>query len=91
MLALDGTETKSNLGANANPRVSLAVAKLLLNTSTSPSNNISAAEHMPAPRAHDEHHINGGAHSDAPICFQEFHDPSHTAHAGFKEGIPHGY
>ena len=52
MLELDGTDTKSVLGANAILAVSLANAKVL-----------------PVPMANV---INGGAHSDAPIDFQEF-------------------
>ena len=70
MLELDGTKTKSNLGANAILGVSLAVAHAAAeylhiplyryiggcNTYTLPMMNI----------------INGGAHSDAPIAFQEF-------------------
>ncbi len=72
MLALDGTDTKSNLGANAILGVSLAVAKAAANYLDLPlykyiggCNTYS----LPVPMMNI---INGGAHSDAPICFQEF-------------------
>src|SRR5215813_8711547 len=72
MLELDGTETKSKLGANAILAVSLANAKAaaasvgrpLLQYLGGPN-----AKVLPVPMANV---INGGAHSDAPIDFQEF-------------------
>jgi enolase len=72
MLELDGTETKSNLGANAILAVSLATAKAaaahlglpLFKYLGGPN-----AKVLPVPMANV---INGGAHSDAPIDFQEF-------------------
>jgi enolase len=72
MLELDGTETKSKLGANAILAVSLATAKAaaahlglpLFKYLGGPN-----AKVLPVPMANV---INGGAHSDAPIDFQEF-------------------
>jgi enolase len=72
MLQLDGTETKSALGANAILAVSLANAKAaaaylglpLFKYIGGPN-----AKVLPVPMANV---INGGAHSDAPIDFQEF-------------------
>src|SRR5213076_2646373 len=72
LMELDGTPNKKNLGANALLGVSLAVARAA-----------SAAEHLslfhylggseanvlPVPMMNI---LNGGAHSDAPIDFQEF-------------------
>src|SRR5439155_26250306 len=72
MLELDGTETKSKLGANSVLAVSLANAKAaaahlglpLFKYLGGPN-----AKVLPVPMANV---INGGAHSDAPIDFQEF-------------------
>jgi enolase len=72
MLQLDGTETKSVLGANAILAVSLANAKAaaaflglpLFKYLGGPN-----AKVLPVPMSNV---INGGAHSDAPIDFQEF-------------------
>ena len=72
MLDLDGTPTKSNLGANAILGVSLAVAKAAANYLDLPLYKyIGGCDTyvMPVPMMNI---INGGAHSDAPICFQEF-------------------
>lgn len=72
MIALDGTSTKSKLGANAILGVSLAVAKAAAKALDIPlyryigGNN---AYVMPVPMMNI---INGGSHSDAPIAFQEF-------------------
>ena len=72
MLALDGTPTKSKLGANAILGVSLAAAKAAANCLGLPlycyiggCNTYT----LPVPMMNI---INGGAHSDAPIAFQEF-------------------
>ncbi len=89
MIELDGTKTKSNLGANAILGVSLAVAK-------------AAAEHhgmslyryiggtnakvLPVPMMNI---INGGSHSDAPIAFQEFMIRP-VGFASFREGLRAG-
>ncbi len=72
MLALDGTPTKSNLGANAILGVSLAVAKAAANYLNIPLYRYIGGVNtyvLPVPMMNI---INGGAHSDAPIAFQEF-------------------
>jgi len=72
MLALDGTNTKSKLGANAILAVSLATAKASANALGQPLYKYVGgpnAKVLPVPMANV---INGGAHSDAPIDFQEF-------------------
>jgi enolase len=72
MLELDGTETKSKLGANAILAVSLANAKAAAETLGIPLFKYLGgpnAKVLPVPMANV---INGGAHSDAPIDFQEF-------------------
>src|SRR3954462_3171433 len=72
MLELDGTETKSKLGANAILAVSLANAKAAAEAIGIPLFKYlggPSAKVLPVPMANV---INGGAHSDAPIDFQEF-------------------
>jgi enolase len=72
MLELDGTETKSKLGANAILAVSLANAKAAAAAVGQPLFKYLGgpnAKVLPVPMANV---INGGAHSDAPIDFQEF-------------------
>jgi enolase len=72
MLKLDGTETKSKLGANAILAVSLATAKAAAEALDMPLFKYLGgpnAKVLPVPMANV---INGGAHSDAPIDFQEF-------------------
>lgn len=72
MLALDGTKTKSNLGANAILGVSLAVAKAAAEYSGMPLYRYIGGTNtkvLPVPMMNI---INGGSHSDAPIAFQEF-------------------
>src|SRR5688572_1210647 len=72
MLDLDGTETKSKLGANAILAVSLANAKAAAESLHVPLFKYLGgpnAKVLPVPMANV---INGGAHSDAPIDFQEF-------------------
>jgi len=72
MLKLDGTETKSRLGANAILAVSLATAKAAAAELDLPLYRYiggTNAKVLPVPMANV---INGGAHSDAPIDFQEF-------------------
>lgn len=72
MRELDGTDNKSRLGANAVLAVSLAVAKTaaaclktpLYHYLGAPNSNV-----LPVPMMNI---INGGAHSDSPIAFQEF-------------------
>jgi enolase len=72
MLEIDGTETKSKLGANAILAVSLATAKAAAEAVGFPLFQYLGgpnAKVLPVPMANV---INGGAHSDAPIDFQEF-------------------
>ena len=72
MIDLDGTETKSKLGANAILAVSLATAKAAAEALGQPLFKYIGgpnAKVLPVPMANV---INGGAHSDAPIDFQEF-------------------
>jgi enolase len=72
MLALDGTSTKSKLGANAILGVSMAVAKAAASAFGQPLYKYLGgpnAKVLPVPMMNI---INGGAHSDAPIDFQEF-------------------
>ncbi|MFN3408158.1 MAG: phosphopyruvate hydratase [Limisphaerales bacterium] len=86
MLALDGTETKSKLGANAILAVSLATAKAAAAEADLPLYRYiggTNAKVLPVPMANV---INGGAHSDAPIDFQEFMIQPHGLPT-FSEGL----
>lgn len=72
MIELDGTSNKSRLGANAILAVSLAVAKAAASCLRTPLYHYLGAPNsnvMPVPMMNV---INGGAHSDAPVAFQEF-------------------
>ena len=72
MIALDGTPNKSKLGANAILGVSLAVARAAAEELGLPLYRYVggvSAHTLPVPMMNI---INGGAHSDAPIAFQEF-------------------
>jgi len=72
MLDLDSTPNKAKLGANAMLAVSLATAKAAANALGQPLYKYVGgpnAKVLPVPMANV---INGGAHSDAPIDFQEF-------------------
>ncbi|MDR0811506.1 MAG: phosphopyruvate hydratase, partial [Paludibacter sp.] len=72
MIALDGTKTKSKLGANAILGVSLAVAKAAAEYLDIPLYRYIGGTNtftLPVPMMNI---INGGSHSDAPIAFQEF-------------------
>ncbi len=72
MLELDGTPTKSRLGANAILGVSLAVAKAAAAYLEMPLYRYIGGVNtyvLPVPMMNI---INGGSHSDAPIAFQEF-------------------
>ncbi len=72
MIKLDGTKTKSKLGANAILGVSLAVAKAAADYLEQPLYRYIGGTNayvMPVPMMNI---INGGSHSDAPIAFQEF-------------------
>jgi len=70
MLALDGTEFKTKLGANAMLSVSLAVAKAnALNKKKSLFKTLGNGSLLPTPMMNV---INGGAHADSNVDFQEF-------------------
>jgi len=72
MIELDGTENKSNLGANAILGVSLAVAKAAAQTTGQPLYRYLGGVHahiLPVPMMNI---LNGGAHADNLIDFQEF-------------------
>ena len=72
MLELDGTPTKSKLGANAILSVSLAAAQAAAKALNIPLYRYIGGCNsytMPLPMMNI---VNGGAHSDAPIAFQEF-------------------
>jgi enolase len=89
MLQLDGTKTKSNLGANAMLGVSLAVAKAAAEYHGLPLYKYLGgvnAKTLPVPMMNI---INGGSHSDAPIAFQEFMIRPVGA-CCFKEGLRMG-
>lgn len=89
MLELDGTATKSNLGANAILGVSLAVAKAAAAYLDIPLYRYIGGVNtfvMPVPMMNI---INGGSHSDAPIAFQEFMIRPVGA-PSFREGLRMG-
>ena len=86
MIELDGTETKSKLGANAMLGVSLAIAHAAADELGLPLFRYiggTNAKALPVPMMNI---INGGSHSDAPIAFQEFMIRPIGA-PNFKEGL----
>ncbi len=89
LLQLDGTKTKSKLGANAILGVSLAVAKAAAAALGLPLYRYIGginAKTLPVPMMNI---INGGSHSDAPIAFQEFMIRPIGA-PSFREGLRMG-
>lgn len=89
LLELDGTKTKSKLGANAILGVSLAVAKAAAAYLEMPLYRYiggANAKTLPVPMMNI---INGGSHSDAPIAFQEFMIRPIGA-SSFREGLRMG-
>lgn len=89
MIAMDGTKTKSNLGANAILGVSMAVAKAAANYLDLPLYRYIGGTNaftLPVPMMNI---INGGSHSDAPIAFQEFMVRPIGA-TSFREGLRMG-
>ena len=89
LIALDGTATKSKLGANAILGVSLAVAKAAAAQLGMPLYRYVGGVDtyvMPVPMMNI---INGGSHSDTPIAFQEFMIRPVGA-ASFKEALRMG-
>ena len=76
MISLDGTPTKSRLGANAILSVSMAAARAAVNASKQPLyrylsqySTEKAANLLPCPMMNI---LNGGAHADSSVDFQEF-------------------
>ncbi len=89
MIALDGTENKSKLGANATLAVSLAVAKAAALEANLPLYRYiggTNAKWLPIPMMNI---LNGGAHADNKIDFQEFMVMPIGA-ASFSEGLRWG-
>ena len=89
MIDLDGTPNKSKLGANAILGVSLAVAKAAAEASGLPLYRYvggTSARVLPVPMMNI---VNGGAHADNPIDFQEFMVMPIGA-ASFAEGLRMG-
>ncbi|UPA28174.1 MAG: phosphopyruvate hydratase [Verrucomicrobiota bacterium] len=89
MLAIDATENKSSLGANAVLAVSLAVAKASAKSLQMPLYRYLGgvnARTLPIPMMNV---LNGGAHSDAPIDIQEFMIIPHRAKT-FRDAVRMG-
>ncbi|WP_062233315.1 phosphopyruvate hydratase [Aureimonas sp. N4] len=89
MRSLDGTANKSRLGANAILGVSLAVAKAAAESAGLPLYRYvggASASVLPVPMMNI---INGGAHADNPIDFQEFMIMPVGAES-FREGLRMG-
>ena len=89
MIELDGTPNKSRLGANAILGVSLAVAKAAAESAALPLFRYvggAAAHVLPVPMMNI---VNGGAHADNPIDFQEFMIMPVGAET-FREGLRWG-
>ena len=89
MIDLDGTKTKSNLGANAILGVSLAAARAAAQLHGLPLFRYIGGTNavvLPVPMMNI---INGGSHSDAPIAFQEFMIRPVGA-PSFREGLRMG-
>jgi enolase len=89
MIELDGTPNKAKLGANAILGVSLAVAKAAAESSGLPLYRYvggASARLLPVPMMNI---INGGAHADNPIDFQEFMIMPVGA-PSFREGLRMG-
>ena len=89
MLALDGTKDKSKLGANAILAVSLAAARAIAADRGLPLYRAMGGEgavRLPVPLMNI---VNGGAHADNPLDFQEFMIAPHGA-PSFREAIRYG-
>ncbi len=89
MIGMDGTKTKSKLGANAILGVSLAVARAAATYLDMPLYRYIGGTNtytLPVPMMNI---INGGSHSDAPIAFQEFMIRPVGA-PSFREGLRMG-
>ena len=89
LIELDGTPNKSRLGANAILGVSLAVAKAAADAASLPLYRYvggASAHVLPVPMMNI---VNGGAHADNPIDFQEFMIMPIGAES-FREGLRWG-
>jgi enolase len=89
LIALDGTDNKSRLGANALLAVSLATARAAARAAGEPLYRAlggAGADVLPVPLMNV---INGGRHADNPLDFQEFMIVPHGA-PSFPEAIRHG-
>src|SRR6267378_8609079 len=89
LIELDGTPTKRNLGANATLAVSLATARAAATAENLPLFRYLGgpdARVLPVPMMNI---LNGGAHSDAPIDFQEFMIVPRAA-PSFSEAVRYG-
>jgi enolase len=89
LIELDGSPNKKNLGANALLAVSLAVAHAAAAAANLPLFRYlggASAKVLPVPMMNI---LNGGAHSDAPIDFQEFMIVPRGA-PSFVEGLRYG-
>jgi enolase len=89
MMAIDDTENKRELGANAMLAVSLATAKAAANCLKIPFHRYLGgvnARTLPIPMMNV---LNGGAHSDAPVDIQEFMIVPHRAET-FRESVRMG-
>ena len=89
MIGLDGTDNKAKLGANAILGVSLAVAKAAASSLGLPLYRYvggTSARVLPVPMMNI---VNGGAHADNPIDFQEFMIMPVGA-SSFREGLRTG-
>src|SRR5215467_3016136 len=89
LIELDGTPNKKNLGANAMLGVSLAVAR-----AAAAAENLPLFRYLGGPEARVlpvpmMNILNGGAHSDAPIDFQEFMIVPRGA-PNYSEGLRYG-
>src|SRR5947207_3633815 len=89
LIELDGTPTKKTLGANATLAVSLAVAR-----AAAADENLPLFRYLGGPEARVlpvpmMNILNGGAHSDAPIDFQEFMIVPRGA-PSFSEAVRYG-
>jgi enolase len=89
LIELDGTPTKSRLGANALLAVSLAAARAAARAAGQPLYRFlggEAARVLPVPMMNI---VNGGSHSDAPVAFQEFMVRPHGL-PNFREALRAG-
>ena len=89
MIELDGTETKSRLGANAILAVSLAVANAAADYMGQPLYKYLGGVNTIVLHVPMMNIINGGSHSPAPIAFQEFMIRPVGA-SSFSEGLRMG-